>query len=348
MLFSKNKENKSSVCSKYLCDKDNNINNFQMKKVFLIFILFVTVQICFAQNEFAPVGAKWYYSKGFCITPPEYCRESFLTIESIGDTLINGKLCKILTQKGTSCPSIDPYMYVYSDNGRVFWYIPSINDFTMLYDFTLNAGDSWKMISLGSTDTCLIIFTVDSVSSMVINNDTLKVLFTNSTWLWTRGGKIVEKIGHLDYLIPWYYMCPASNPVDCMGPLTESPKGLRCYEDSTLGFYQRCDSISCDTIYYVYTGKSETENDHCQILCYPTIVTDELIIESDCEDFITLVPTTYQIYNLIGQRVLSDNIDKHKKIVHFNNLTPGIYFVNISFNTEQKTFKFIKIKKDEN
>ncbi len=56
----------------------------------LFFILFFTGYCKGQTNEFAPIGAKWWY--GY----QDFFTVGYFTIESIGDTLIEGKTCRIL------------------------------------------------------------------------------------------------------------------------------------------------------------------------------------------------------------------------------------------------------------
>ena len=59
-----------------------------------------------------------------------------------GDTVIQGRLCKIITQ---------PYLggngdkqYVYEDNRVVYWYNQTLQQFTVLYAFRANAGERFR------------------------------------------------------------------------------------------------------------------------------------------------------------------------------------------------------------
>ena len=57
----------------------------------LIIILFCFYGDLYCQ-VFAPIGATWYYSEGFAFSGVI----GYSRIESIGDTIINTKACKIL------------------------------------------------------------------------------------------------------------------------------------------------------------------------------------------------------------------------------------------------------------
>ena len=99
-------------------------------------------------QEFAPVGAKWYYNH----TQPYNC--SLLTkMESTGVTEINGKECKILETKHFYCYSnpdetlvLDSAIwstdYFYRENDKIYHYDPFVDNFEVLYDFNAMPGDT--------------------------------------------------------------------------------------------------------------------------------------------------------------------------------------------------------------
>lgn len=55
---------------------------------------------------------------------------------------------------------------------------------------------------------------------------------------------------------------------------------------------------------------------------------------------------SYSLYDLLGRRILSDTLDNqtemNEAIIPTTNLVSGIYFVKISHNNKQKSFKIIK------
>ena len=89
-----------------------------MKKLFFLFTMVaISHSIVFTQ-EWAPVGAKWYYSF-YSWGPPSI--NSPLIIESVGDTIINGKSCKVLFGLGV-CGYAEEINYTYYE-GRKSLYL---------------------------------------------------------------------------------------------------------------------------------------------------------------------------------------------------------------------------------
>lgn len=64
-----------------------------MKKVFLSVIILFACRIGFAQMEFAPVGAEWYYSQYESHNPPQ---ANYIKHVCIKDSMIAGKGVKVI------------------------------------------------------------------------------------------------------------------------------------------------------------------------------------------------------------------------------------------------------------
>ena len=90
-----------------------------------------------AQNaEFAPIGAKWWYAQRSPLGPPDYWT---VTMECIGNTLIENTACKILELR--SLAFVDT-LYIHEQNGLVKQY--DGQDFFTLYDFNAEVGTTWN------------------------------------------------------------------------------------------------------------------------------------------------------------------------------------------------------------
>lgn len=173
---------------------------------------------------FGEVGTKWSY-KAISNADPD----TLMIIESIGEQMILGKNCSILQGSDfTTCQSsIDEINYVYYEDGIVFWYNEMINDFTILYDFNAEAGDSWNI----QIEDCTIPVEIESVNFEFFNGEQLKVLYPEPSSIFG-SSRIIERLGREDFLFP------SKSSIDC-GEACEGPQivdGLRCYEDSMFNF----------------------------------------------------------------------------------------------------------------
>jgi hypothetical protein len=284
-----------------------------MKKIlFIISFLLLTI-IADCQN-WAPIGAKWTYTQTFASS---FAKDT-IVIKSIGDTIIQGKNCKILKKSDVVCDDRPFKEYMYSDSGKVFFYDDLKNRFQMLYNFNAQVGDTYTVFpaispfdSIGNDS---IVINVDSISTTIINSITLKKLFVHRSNLgeWPcLGGIIIENIGDLFYMFPWISgLCD----INFAGP-------LRCYEDSIIGFHDFGTAPSCD---YVDIGIIENKKIN-NVSILPNPATDRIVI--DCLDSREL---NISIYNLIGHLVLLSNIDNKKNEIDISNLATGMYIIKVT------------------
>lgn len=204
-----------------------------MKFWILFMILFLGISNgLLSQREWAPIGASWHY------TVPQWPFISYEKISSEKDTIILGQNCKkLISRTGDSEIIREPARFTYMEDQKVYHYIPSLEKFGLLYDFTKEAGDTWTVeTSLGDFS-----ITVDSIDFVHINDSSLKIQYVNDNGWGHFRGSIIEGIGHMQYLFP---VPGLADPA--LGP-------FRCYEDSILGLFQ-FDSpsqgiIPCDTVW---------------------------------------------------------------------------------------------------
>ncbi len=88
-----------------------------MKTQTLVVLIFLFVNLQVQGQDFAPIGSKWYYTNIESFFSPN---QGFVTIENVGDTIIQGLDCKILeqTEYRTSGDTIHKgfeYFYVSGD-----------------------------------------------------------------------------------------------------------------------------------------------------------------------------------------------------------------------------------------
>jgi len=287
-----------------------------IKIIFFFIPIFFCNIIIYSQN-WAPIGAKWTYTRTF---PWSSIVDTFV-IRSIGDTLIQGKICKVLKGGGT-CDLRSATEYTYADSGKIFFYDVSRGMFQMHYNFNAHAGDRFRIFPEDFPHNDSIIIVVDSVSSVIINNVSLKKMYTHSMYcngIWTYvGGKIIENIGDIWFMFPWIYGgCDA----DFVGP-------LRCYQDTLIGFYDFGTASSCD---YTTFGIDDNRVQNL-ISVYPNPVNNIIYIEN-------VEKSNVFIYNLIGENVLNTSCNSNKKTIDLSKLSEGTYIVKVISG------KFIEEKK---
>ena len=178
-----------------------------------------------APASFAPQGAEWYFhvlSQGPITQPPFY----YLKYTVTGEEEVQGHTCSV----------IDGYELVYEEDGVVYWYNPSDDVFTVLYDFNAEVGESWYC-EVADYYPCHV--TVDSVGSVTWNGHTYRTQYvTGYSEYWPvpiMDGRIIEGIGYEKGLFP---------TVIIDGPEYEY---MRCYLVDGEMFYHEGD-YDCDYV----------------------------------------------------------------------------------------------------
>ena len=166
--------------------------------------------------SFAPQGAEWYFDVfNPWGTHPEYQR-FFVD----GDTIIQGHQCSIITQHFVDTGH-EGGEFVYEEDNKVYWFNPTTNAFSILYDFDAEAGESWNY----EVGDCSHQVTVDSVGSVTWNGHTYRtqwVRFNEDVQYYS--GKIIEGIGYEKGLFPSIYVCDGLEMFDA-----SEIEYLRCY-----------------------------------------------------------------------------------------------------------------------
>ena len=278
-------------------------------KILLTFLFFIIVQFCFGQNEWAPIGAKWYYTLKFASTNAE----DFNIMESMKDTVINTITCKKILRLNITCDDRPQIEFMYEDSNRVYFYDEYSNKFNLLYDFNKTPGETWYIqVNDNSNNPDSLLVHVDSISTIIINGIPLKVLYTTigSTTNWVGySGKITEKLGHDRNMFPFINSACDLN----------FNNGLRCYEDSLLGNYQTGIAPICD---YTNVGIAEIFS-VADFNLHPNPVLDYLYFNNLKHDQLIV-----NIYNIFGEIVKSciTNSDK----INLQYLTKGFYIITFS------------------
>ncbi len=232
-----------------------------MKKLLSTLILFAFAIVGMAQpGSFAPQGAEWYFNLSSFMGSPV----SYYHMEVLGDTIIQGHQCSIISPQYLGGNGIN--QYVYEDNGKVYWYNQTLQDFTTLYDFNAEEGDSW----ICEVDACTFEVRVSQVSQLTWEGHTYRVQYVygwgNYDLYYSNQGTIVEGIGELSGLFPY--------PDACNGSIYDGqyPNYLRCYLIDGEMFYHYGE-YDCDeygycwdgTVAEAYAGGDGTANNPYQI-----------------------------------------------------------------------------------
>ncbi|MCH8905092.1 MAG: T9SS type A sorting domain-containing protein [Bacteroidetes bacterium] len=288
----------------------------------VIIVFLTTISLNSLGQDFAPIGAKWYYD--LFDSPVIGPWKGYILFESIKDTLIQSQNCRLIKKtwynsSGSVLSAYSGTEIMYSDSGKIYHYYDS--SFYVLYDFSAQINDSWNIripyniysISDNPNDTIRKI-TLDSISTMVINTDTFKVLHVSSDSNdWYFADVIVETIGCLHFMFSGIW-----------GLWDDNVAGsLRCYSDDSINiqFNAPCDTLVNTIENLGYNTKA--------INIYPNPFSTFTTVEIP-KDYKTVKKLSLALYDLMGTEVKRiENITSNKIKINRDNLSPGLYFYKL-------------------
>ena len=291
-----------------------------MKKIVLL--VFVILSFDSFSQDFGEVGASWHYTKHFSFSKSK----SYVKVESIKDSIIQGKSCHQLSLSGGHlCNYHVPTAFVYSEDSVVYFLTEETNRFEKLYDFTTKKDSSWTIkyrLPFESYDDSVQV-KVDSIGKKEINGRDLKLLYVtyyNNTSIpgGARKSMIVEKIGDINYMFNWF---------TCIDG--QVAFGLRCYQDPTFGVYTTWIAPSCTATEVPEYPKSTLLN------LYPNPTSTILNVE-------LLHTSNYEIIEIGGRIIRKNSLEKGLNSIDVRHLKAGIYFLQVEYKGEIKSFKFMK------
>ena len=290
-----------------------------MKKILTVCIV-ISAFYSSAQT-WAPIGATWYYSETHYFLP----LVDYYKVESVGDTLINGISCKVLHKNSYVCDLRPLTEYMYDSSNHVYFWDAAIQSFQMLYNFDAAAGDSWKIYTGYPYPQDTILYTVDSTSLISINGFSRKILYISNNFFGQE--TIIEGIGSTKKLFNW-------DAGFCDGSWAA---GIRCYEDANIGLVDFDTLLSCDTIYY--TGIEEHSSEY-NFTIFPIPIESEMFVQQTGGKFF---PSTFKLFNLVGENVLSGELNVEKNRIDLSAILSGTYFIRISSKDKNFFKKIIKL-----
>lgn len=297
------------------------------KKIYLsvlVILLLVIVKSAFAQQEFAPIGAKWYYNR-----PNTFATNNFIVFESVKDTVIDQKTCKIVEIRNDYGTSETVHRdYFYQDLSKIYYFNHKSRTFHLLYDFSASPGDTITVHAEAFTPNIsflpnsrtipffkYVVVEVENIEVSGINYVRQKVKdVENSTWGFVRPlsidqvNYILSDIGSLVYMYGASYIFV----------MEDEPIMLRCYETSGSLYANPLWTGQCTE------GLSTPIKNINTINVYPNPFENDIYVESDQEI------VRIEVYSIIGNLVFSSNkLNVTKEKLSLNNLPKGSYILRI-------------------
>lgn len=306
-----------------------------MNKFIFLFAIVIELNIK-AQIVFCPAGAEWNYN--FKATaggaPPPY---SFTFVEKIKyarDTLLLNETVKILEHKEffLECGFLSNAISLIKQKGDTVFFR---NEFTnhqwqILYNFNAQVGQSWFVNFLADPDYTITVNAVNTVTSNLTNLKQLSVtLFRASNFGNTNEGSITitERFGFDGFL--FNFINRTKGYCD-----NEWFQRFLCYTDDQFGKIQFT-NYPCDYV-TERVGINELRNNGNQFILTPNPFRHELSVESS-EQILS-----FKIFDILGKTIKVDRLDDKALKIKTENLTPGIYFIQIETKLGLQNRKVVK------
>lgn len=288
----------------------------------------------YSQTSWAPEGALWhytYYVGGWSVIT------SYMTMTSVGDTIIEGNNCSVLNLvgPGDSIPWHNEFYYTYESNDTVYLYDGT--QFRVLYNFNVNPGDSFESYGPQTIGLCFddstTMVVVDSVGIETVNGVSLKYIIVHTPEIdwgfqncsWVEFYKIYQRIGSLGYMFP-AKICGADG---------ECVSDLRCYEDPQFGFYTTNVADSCTH----EEGVGVKEIDYTDLIkLYPNPIIDHFSVEFKE----TPKDAALLIFSVEGRLIKQLSLTDKLTSIDFSDTKKGCYILRISLGKELYQERIIK------
>jgi hypothetical protein len=294
-----------------------------MKKLLLLYFLFSSL-FSIAQSEWFPIGAKWYYNLQELVL---YQADGYEVFTVLKDTIVDSNQSKCISKTSISSKGQilnSENLILREEDKRVYLY--SNESFQLVYDFSLNPGDTLhrNVSTIGCDSVSPII--VDSITETSIDGVPIKIQHLSYVGYNTQfNGEdytfrmtIMERIGSENSFM--------NEPLTCLIIDNFTFTGLRCYVDKNIEYHSDWwkniyNNIACDTL--IYTGTRELKiSDDISISPNPTsgpfTITSKLPLKS------------LEIYNISGYKIKTYDLRSNEfgdfDIKGFRN---GIYILRL-------------------
>ena len=251
-------------------------------------------------------------------------------LEHIGDTLFDqaGKRPKVIVRSNThydrNSTTETTHEYVYEEDGKVYWWNKTTEEFTILYDFWTNVGDEWD-IKVGSDNITVHVDAIDdSYEYNNLNYRALHISDTDNVF----SGTIICGVGHLTSFFPEKLMTQGKK---------YRVEGLRCYWRNGVLAYKQGEK-DCDEVYQQYHNSIEEDGPSTNsgtLTVYPNPTNNVLFVET--RRATSLPDQSYRITNLMGQTLLQGIIDGETQKINIEKLPAGMYLICV----DGQTVKFV-------
>lgn len=288
--------------------------------------------------EWLSDGTTWYHT----VTNVDFSMTTLLTgyvkTVVVGDTIIDGKTVKILSQEVVTGEDRFVYnseIYLYNEGNKVYAQTLKLedNEFGLLYDFDAMQGDTiWIKESFDQHGELLPVV-IDSTYTIEIEGVEFRAIDQNLSYdyfYWHFTGQTIEYIGFIYHLLP-KSMWTVDYNYDILG--------LRCFSSGDFS-WQVNPEIPCDTLYskvVVNVDELHSPSDF-KLFPNPSSSSISLSFPSLPENLLKL-----EILDMNG-RVIQYELLEPELLIRLNieHLKPATYILRVFANNKWVTRKFIR------
>ena len=234
-----------------------------------------------------------------------------------GDTIVQDEPTHILVRINTLYDKEQhdevTHEYIYERNKKVYWWNKTLEEFTVLYDFGAEEGDSWT-ITVGEHN---IVVRVDEVEEYAYEGKPMRILrVTDVDNLFS--GTIVCGVGHLISFFPERLMQKEQE---------FRVNGIRCFwRNGKLVFkYGDCD---CDNVFEQFHHGVGDPIAETGFQVYPNPNDGVIMVATGTHT--SQQSVEYRIINLMGQTLLTGRIESENQPIDVSALPAGMYFITIA------------------
>ena len=212
--------------------------------------------------------------------------------------------------------------YIYERDGKVYWWNKTLEEFTVLYDYNAQEGDEWE-IKVG---TASLVMHVDAVELYQYEGRQYKILQVSDEGS-LFSGMIVCGIGHLTSFFPEKLINQGKG---------YRVEGIRCFwQNGELVF--KYGDRDCDEVYEEFHDYGMDEPAVVEgFKVYPNPTEGIIVVETQCIASLQQGQTNeYRITNLMGQTLITGQINGENQKIDLSTLPKGMYFITIAGETQK-------------
>lgn len=299
-----------------------------MKNFLLFLFLFSFTQVCYAQELFVEGLELNYRISHFSFSNGPYVNNARIT----GDTIIEGQNCLIFEYEYTTCDLRPEKNYILSNNDSVWYYNHEESEFKLLYDYSLNVGDTLKLEYWNQdfVNDSIFYVTVLSTDSIMIDSKMTKRLRIK----YDIGQNGAGTFGDPSLEADWISGLGSSNNFFHFSGLglcdNKYNTCLKSIDHPTLGTYD----------FVCSTSLEQTEVSESKIVVFPNPIGKEIYYSSQ-----THVIKNITVINSEGKRLFTKLIELGQNEISSDRLLlSGIYSI-LFYNEENKLVQIERVVK---